>query len=145
MAMEKTRKIPTLESVCGHLDVWMAAPPMKTRPEAIARVKELNFKGTGSARIRRILEKEGYGGLLDPWEVEALANEAAAARSLRPKGPGKTLPRIIGIMAVLAGIGAIALGRDYHGRHSPAGYGLIAIILGGILVLKPCWGSSEVK
>jgi|GEM_PF-5967771 len=118
---------------------------MKTRPEAIARVKELAFKGTGTARIQRILGKEGYVGLLDSREVEALANEAAAARNLMPKGPGKTLPRIIGLMAILAGIGAMVLGQDYQGRHSPAGYGLIAIILGGILLLKPCWGSTEVK
>ncbi|WAC20776.1 hypothetical protein OVA24_05195 [Luteolibacter sp. SL250] len=118
---------------------------MKTRPEAIARVKELAFKGMRSARILRILEKEGYGGLLDLQEVEALANEAAAAKSLMPRGPGKTLPRVFGTIAILAGIGAMMLGDGYHGRHSPAGYGLIAIILGGILVLKPCWGSSEIK
>jgi len=117
---------------------------MKTRPDAIARVKELAFKGMGSARIERILEKEGYVGLIDPWELEALINQAAAARSLLQKGPGKTLPRIIGIISILLGIAAISLGSG-PGRYSPAGYGWPAVILGVILLLKPCWGSTEIK
>ena len=71
--------------------------------------------------------------------------EAAYIRRLLPERPGTTLPRIVGSIAVVLGVGAlwVAASGPTMRRHSPGGYGLMAVILGVILIVKPSAGKMD--
>lgn len=93
------------------------------------------------------LEAEGLGGLLDESELEQIFVEGVMVRRMLPKKTKKTLPRVIGVIAVLMGIAAVYFGSDgsVGGRgYSPGKYGYLAIILGTVLIVKPSLGRSDV-
>jgi hypothetical protein len=64
-----------------------------------------------------------------------------------PERPGTVFPRLIGFVAVLTGIGGMVLGAGgpWFSRYSPGGFGLIALVLGTILIVRPLWGRSEIR
>ena len=118
---------------------------MRTRTEAMDRAKELALKHRSAVRLARQLEKEGLGGLLDRFELESIVTESEFIRELLPAPPGRTLPRTIGVIALLLGIAAVSLhgGLPAVRGYSPGGCGIGAIILGLILIIKPSSGSTE--
>lgn len=107
-------------------------------------VKDLAIQGTSFQRIERELRKLGLSGLLHDDEIENIINQAAIARELMPFRPSRKWPRMIGMLAILLGMIALSL-RGGGGRYSPAGYGIIAIILGLVLVLKPDWSDTDLR
>ncbi len=117
---------------------------MPDRMEAVEMVKEMAVKGMSTVRIRTALEKQGLGGVLDRVEIEALVVEARAAGNLIPKPPSKFLPRMVGVAAILMGMGGVFLGGSV-GRYSPGGFGFWAVVLGIVLIVKPCWSNEDVK
>jgi hypothetical protein len=119
---------------------------MKTRDEAKERAKELALKTGNTAAIRKKLEEEGLGGLLDRYEIDAIVTEADYIRRMLPERPKKVLPRIVGVIAVALGVAAMWIGSNgpHVRRYSPNGYGLAAVILGIILIVKPGAAKSDV-
>lgn len=115
-----------------------------THLDAMEKARELAFKGWHPLKIGKALDKKGLGGLLHLVEIEALAREAGMARSLALRRPSRWLPRTVGMIAILLGIGAVSLGGGM-GRHSPAGYGILAVIFGLVLVIKPGWSDTTVR
>jgi hypothetical protein len=123
----------------------LLAKIMKTRIEARDRAKELALKTGSTVAIRKKLEEEGLGGLIDRYDLDAIVAEAAYIRRLLPGRPKTTLPRIVGTIAVVLGVAAmwIAASGPAMRRHSPGGYGLMAVILGVILIVKPSAGKTD--
>src|SRR6478609_7540691 len=116
---------------------------MKTRIEAIERAKEFAFQHGSVSVVARCLEEEGFGGLLDRSDIEAIVTETEFIRGMLPESPNKLMPRIIGVIAVIMGVAAMSLGGMPSARgYSPAGYGLPALILGIILIVKPSAGKA---
>jgi hypothetical protein len=62
-----------------------------------------------------------------------------------PERPRKVLPRIVGIIAVILGVAAMWIGRNGPSvrRYSPGGYGLAALILGTILIVRPSAAKTD--
>lgn len=97
--------------------------------------------------VERALEAEGIRQDIEEEELEKIFVEAAMARRMMPPKVNKTLPRVIGVIAILMGIAAIYIGSDglsVGRRYSPRGYGYLAIILGVVLIVKPGLGRSDV-
>ena len=100
------------------------------------------MKGLSAAAIGKELKKKSMDGVIDRFEIEQRVTKVRALQSLLPRRPSKTLPRIIGVVALLAGIAAIAIGSSGSEgaggrRYSPARYGIVAVVLGLILIVKP--------
>ncbi len=119
----------------------------KTKCVAEERTIELALGDEAPARIPGLLRDEGYGGLLEQSEVEALVAKARMIQKMIPERPGTFFPRLIGMVAVLVGIGGMILGASgpWLSRCSPAGYGVNAAVLGIILIVRPWWGRSEIR
>ncbi|MFT4176491.1 MAG: hypothetical protein QM627_07525 [Luteolibacter sp.] len=120
---------------------------MEHKDQAQEIAKKLAVEGRSASAIQSELDKNGYGGLLDPLQIEMIVTEARAAANLIPKRPSHVWPRILGIVAVLMGFGGLAL-DDFAGsshRYHPYGAGLLAVILGIILILKPGWAGERLK
>jgi len=123
----------------------MLNDPMDRRFQAIERTEQLAMEGHSPSRIRRILRKEGLEEQLVAGEIERIIARLDTLRRLIPRRPGRLLPRVIGVVAVLMGAGAIILGFQggigAPGRRNPAAFGAVALVLGIILIVKP--GSSR--
>ncbi len=94
------------------------------------------------------LEAEGLGQLLEESELETIYLEAMMVRRMLPPRTKKTLPRVIGVIAIFMGIAAVYIGSDGPSvgrRYSPGGYGYLAIILGVLLIVKPSLGKSNIE
>jgi hypothetical protein len=107
---------------------------MPSREEVREVIDEMAMKGLSAAAIGKELKKKSMDGVIDRFEIEQ--------QSLLPRRPSKTLPRIVGAVALLAGIAAIAIGSSgaeisVGRRYSPARYGIVAVVLGLILIVKP--------
>ena len=116
--------------------------------QAAERAKDLAFEGLSASEIKPQLENEGMGWILDEEEIERIVIEVRAAQDLIPKRPSKKWPRIVGFIAILAGIVAFQMddsGMPSSQRYSPAGFGITSLILGIILVVKPGWASESLK
>lgn len=117
---------------------------MATRFEAKELAKTLAAEGHSATKIRTELDEQGFEGLLGHIEIESLVIAAGAAKNLVPSRPSRLWPRVVGLIAVLLGLGGIALGGlGIGGRYSPAGLGATALILGLILLIKPGWASEQ--
>ncbi len=114
---------------------------MFIREDAKERAKELAVQGHSNTAIRKRLEKEGMGGLLDDYSLQAIVTEGRAIGHLMPAKPNKVLARIVGVIAVVMGIGGLYLGGT--GRWSPGSYGWAALCLGAILIFQPHRASEE--
>jgi hypothetical protein len=117
---------------------------MADRIDAKDAVKDLAAAGLSTTAIRKKLEEKGLGGLLDKAEVEMIVTQVRAAMNLRPQRTGKFWPRVIGVIAIVMGIGALSLGGPGAGRYNPGHYGVWVLILGIILVLKPGSAGSRI-
>ncbi len=109
---------------------------------------ELAMKYDEMDQLVSALEAEELGQLLEESELEQIFMEAVMVRRMLPKKTKKTLPRVIGVIAILMGIAAVYIGSDGslgRGRQSPRGYGYLAIILGVVLIVKPGLGRSDVS
>lgn len=113
--------------------------------EARERAKDLAIEGCSVAAIRKKLEDEGLGELVDQFELEAIVTKSDYVRSMLPERPKKTLPRVIGFIAVITGVAAmyIGAGGSSGGRSSPRGLGLLSIIIGIVLIVKPSIGKED--
>jgi hypothetical protein len=118
---------------------------MKTRDEARERAMELAIEHGCANLIIESLKAEGFDGLLDRYEVEAILVEADSIRQMLPDRPSKILPRMIGLVAVIMGVAGmcITMGQS-SGRHTPSGYGIAAVILGLILIIKPTSAKTDI-
>ena len=112
---------------------------MNKHLEARERAKELAVEGCNVSAIGRRLGDEGLGGLVGQFELEAIATESEFIRSLVPARSKKTIPRVIGFMAVIVGAVAIYTGSGGLSlrRCSLSGCGIVTVILGVILIVKP--------
>lgn len=101
----------------------------------------------GNAKlIVRSLENEGLGHLLEGFELDSIVAEAESIRRMLPERPRKTLPRVIGMVAIIMGLAGmwIGMGGPSVRRYSPGSYGIAAVILGVILILKPSWAKTDI-
>jgi hypothetical protein len=100
---------------------------------------DLALAGKTIDQIGEALEESGMGEFLNFDELQFIVSEAKFAKRIMPARPGRIIPRLIGITAILLGLVGIWIGREGpHVRgYSPGGYGLVAIILGSILIFKP--------
>lgn len=118
---------------------------MANRIDAKDAVKDLAAAGLSTSAIQKKLTEKGFGGLLDKAEVEMIVTQVRAVMNLGPQRPGRFWPRVIGVVAIVMGIGALSLGGSGGpGRYSPRGYGSWALVLGIILVLKPGSAGSRI-
>ena len=118
---------------------------MSKHIEARERAKELAIESGNVAAIRKKLEDEGLGGLVDQFELESIVAESDYIRRMLPERPKKTLPRVIGFIAVIMGVAAMYIGAGGLSvrRYSPSGYGLAAVIIGIILIVKPSTAKTD--
>lgn len=117
---------------------------MDQRFQAIERAEKLAMDGHSASHIRQMLRKEGLENHLVTGEIERIIARVDTVRRFIPRRPGRILPRVVGIIAVLMGAGAIVLGSHgtgASGRRNPAAFGVVALVLGIILIVKP--GSSR--
>ncbi len=107
--------------------------------DARERAKEIAIEGSDVSAIGKRLGDEGLGGLVGHFELEAIATESEFIRGLLPARPKKTIPRVIGFMAVIVGAVAIYIGSGGLSlrRCSLSGCGIVTVILGVILIVKP--------
>jgi hypothetical protein len=116
------------------------------RIDAVELARELAMEGRSANEIRKMLEKQGFDGVLHQVELEKIVIQVRAALSLVPTRPSKVWPRFIGIIAVFMGIGGMAIGGGGGGsRYSPGGLGFWAVIAGIVLIIKPDWSGERLK
>lgn len=111
-------------------------------------VKDLAMEGLTAADIQKTLEERGIAVHLDQTEIDAIVTEVRAGMNLVSQRPSRKLARVIGVIAILVGTAGLAIGTldQFHVRgYSPGGYGLIAVILGAILVIKPSWSGEKLS
>lgn len=121
---------------------------MENQVDPKEAVRDLAIHGHPSATIQKMIEERGCGGHLDQPAIETLVTEARAARNLVPAQPSHIVSRVIGAIAILMGIGGLAIGTigEFHpSRYSPDGVGFWAVILGALLVIKPGWSNESLK
>ena len=96
--------------------------------------------------IARSLENEGLGHLLERFELDSLVAETESIRRMLPERPRKTLPRVIGLVAIIMGVAGMWIGTGGASvrRYSPGGYGIVAVILGVILILNPSSAKTDI-
>lgn len=117
-------------------------------PREIAQ--NLAMKGYAKERIRRKLKARGMAHRLDDDELLAIMREVKVAKAYHSRRPSRMLPRVIGLIAIILGIGAVMTGANNQGTpttryYSPVVCGFAAIILGLILILKPGWSKTRIK
>ncbi len=115
---------------------------MPSREEVREVIDGMAMKGLSAAAVGKELKKKSMDGVVDRFEIEQRVTKVRALQALLPRRPSKTLPRIVGAVALLAGIAAIAIGSSgaevsVGRRYSPARYGIVAGVLGLILIVKP--------
>ena len=119
---------------------------MLNRASAKSLVVDLAARGLTKRAIEKTLERRGAGELLLPHEVEECIVEGRAARERIPHRPARTWLRVLGVLAILMGIGGILLNGDRgFGRLSPAGVGALSILVGIVLVIKPTWAWEDLR
>jgi uncharacterized protein YjeT (DUF2065 family) len=116
------------------------------RNEARELAMEFALKHENATRIACLLKDRGLVGLLDLFELESIVIEAESIQQILPERPRITLTRMIGLIAVAIGVAGIWLvkGDLSLSRDSPIGYGIAAVILGIILILKPSSAKTNV-
>lgn len=119
---------------------------MSKHIKARKRAKELAIVSVSVMAIRKKLEDEGLGGLIEQFELEAIVAESDYIRRMLPERPRNALPRAIGFIAVILGVVAMYIGWDgpWVRRYSPRGYGLAAVIIGIILIVKPSASKTDI-
>ncbi|MBK1884054.1 hypothetical protein JIN85_16665 [Luteolibacter pohnpeiensis] len=121
---------------------------MLERVEAADLVKELAFDGHSTRSILAMLEKRNWGAVLSRDEIDDLIRAARAAQKVIPARPSRLWPRAIGIFAMLIGVVSLVLNSPSSvsmlGRYSPGRYGVLAILLGLVLLIHPQWGREDV-
>ncbi len=107
---------------------------------------EFVLKHKNANRIACLLKDRGLDGLLDSFELESIVIEAKSIQQILPERPKSKLTRMIGLIAVALGVAGIWLvkGERSLSRDSPIGYGIAAVILGIILILKPSSAKTDV-
>lgn len=102
-------------------------------------VEEQFLQGVSVRKLHRDLESREWTGILSDYQIEQISVRVGAVLSLKPSKLGKCLPRVVGVLAIVLGIGAIVVGQGgpHSGRYSPTRYGIFALILGVILVVRP--------
>ena len=111
-------------------------------------VQDLAMDGLTAEDIQKTLEERGTGCHLAQTEIEGIVTEVRAGLNLVPRRPSWILARVIGVIAILIGIVGLAIGTldQFHVyRYSPGHYGLLAFILGAILVIKPSWSNESLS
>jgi hypothetical protein len=118
---------------------------MVNRLDAIDRAKDLAMNGLSAGEIHRELVKEGMGHPLHPSEIQRLMLKVDMVRYLPPKPQRFHFARCVGVIAVVLGLGAILLGYSSPGmrKRGPGRMGVIALVLGIVLVAKPSASKTE--
>ncbi|BCU79423.1 hypothetical protein [Luteolibacter sp. LG18] len=106
--------------------------------ETIELVQNLTLKGDSLFGIREQLKAKGLENQLPQSDIERIYHQARAGREIGSRRPGMKLPRIVGIIAVLSGVGwGVA-------THFAGSRPYLAIILGLTLIFKPQSAGDEV-
>lgn len=111
-------------------------------------VRDLAMEGLSAADIQKTLEARGMAGHPGQSEIEAIVTEVRAGMNLVPQRPSRILARMIGVIAIVMGIVGLMIGTldQFHVyRYSPGGYGLLTVILGAILVIRPSWSDENLS
>jgi hypothetical protein len=121
-------------------------PDLSPAEKARDLTESLALKGKSVSSIKKQLKKNGLEHAISPFEIEQITLRTEALKGFLPHRPGTLLPRMIGTAAILMGLGAMWLGSHgprVPGRYSPGGYGLIALVLGLVLILKPAASGQD--
>ena len=111
-------------------------------------VTDLAMEGLSAADIQKTLKERGIVVHLGQAEIDDIVTEVRAGMNLAPRRPSWLLARVVGVIAILMGIVGLAIGTldQFHvDRYSPGGYGLLAVILGAILVIRPSWSDENLS
>ncbi len=102
-------------------------------------VRDLTIKGFTKKEIIGKLEEARMKDVLDFLEIQNAIEKGKLMRGMLPQHGTHTLPRIVGAVAILLGLGILILfgASGSYSRHSPQGYAVVAICLGLFLVIKP--------
>ncbi len=109
-------------------------------------VRDLTIKGFSKKEIMKKLEQAGMKDVLDFLEIQNAIERGKVMRGMLPQHHTYTLPRIVGSLAILMGLGAILLvvtSKTITSRGMIR-FGLIAVGLGAFLVFKPGESRNDV-
>ncbi len=109
-------------------------------------VRDLTIKGFRKKEIIKKLEQAGMKDVLDFLEIQNAIESGKVMRGMLPQHQTYTLPRIVGSLAILMGLGAILLvitSKTVTSRGMIR-FGLIAVGLGAYLVFKPGESRNDV-
>lgn len=117
---------------------------LRTQAETLA--KDLALKGESLRNIATALRERGLHDEVDEERLHEIVTEATAMSQLANGDPCTRYVRLTGMAAVVLGV--IALWCTLSGttssqrRHTPACLGLVALVLGGVLLSKPSSASD---
>jgi len=112
---------------------------LRTQAETLA--KDLALKGESLRSIAIALRDRGLDDEMDDDRLHEIVTEATAMSQLANGDPCTRYVRVVGMSAVVLGV--IALWCTLSGatssqrRHTPCCLGLVALVLGGVLLCKP--------
>jgi hypothetical protein len=115
---------------------------MDETQRAKSLVEDCALKGMRSHQIYNELEKVRLNGYLSEEKVEEIITAVAVGKHFATPTAGPCLPKLIGVIAVIMGIGGILLQTTAHNmpaRASPGGLAIAAVVLGLALLFKPSW------
>ena len=119
---------------------------MKHKIDSTEVIKDLAMEGLSADDILKTLEARDMVAHPGRSEIESIVAEVRTGMNLVPQRSSRLLARIIGVIALVMGIGGMMIGTmdQFHvHRYSPGGYGLLAAILGAVLIIKPGWSNSD--
>jgi len=108
---------------------------MTTTQRATEMAEGLALAGRRASEIQDALSELGLGASLGQLEIEAIVTRVDAAKNALPMEPSKRAARLVGVAAILIGLGLL-----YEGRGS-----FLIVILGMGLVIWPRLGKVDVK
>lgn len=112
---------------------------LQTQAETLA--KDLALKGESLRNIANALRDRGLHDEVDQDRLHEIVTEASAMSQLANGDPCTRYVRRTGMAAVVLGVIAlwctISGAINHQRRHTPVCLGLVALVLGGVLLCKP--------
>lgn len=117
---------------------------LQTQAETLA--KDLALKGESRRTIATALRDRGLDEEMDDDRLHEIITEAAAMSQLSNGDPANRYARIVGMASIILGLAALWMTLSdsikEKRRHTPACLGLVALVLGGVLLSKPSSASG---
>ena len=112
---------------------------LQTQAETLA--KDLALKGESLRAIATALRERGLHDEVDEDRLHEIVTEATAMSQLANGDPCTRYVRLVGTCAIVLGVVALwctlSGATNSHRRHTPVCLGLVALVLGGVLLAKP--------